>query len=299
MEIVKKIQADVIQFLFWVISLLPLALLHGLGSIMGTVLYLFNNRNKHIGNVNLSICFPTLSAKQHRQLLKKSLKENAKTMLETFWLWKNSKKALSRNIGEIKNQHILMRAKDSEKGTIFITPHFGSWEFVGLLTAKYCDLWILYAPSKSIHIDRLSRIGRTSTGATLISTTNLNLKNLIRHLKSGGCVGILPDQVPEGKGGEYANFFHRRAYTSTLACKLAQAIKCHVVIGYGLRNPKNPRIYDSYYFEAPEIILDENLINAVTGINQCIEKYILSSPENYIWGYKRFKKPAPGDTNPY
>ena len=220
-------------------------------------------------------------------------------MLETFWLWKHPKQALSSHLGDIKNEHLLKRAKNSSHGTIFITPHFGSWEFSGLLTATYCDLWILYAPSKSEYIDKLSCLGRTGTGAKVISTAGLNLKDLMQHLKAGGCVGILPDQVPDGKGGEYAKFFQRKAYTTTLACKLAAKLKCHVVLGYTLRNHSHPKLYDSYYFDAPKELSSENTLEAVSCMNQCIEKYISASPENYIWGYKRFKKPAPGDINPY
>ena len=270
-----------------------------LGLLAGELLCLFDNRNRRIASINLSLCFPHLSKKARHKLLKKSLKENAKTLLEAFWIWKHPHQALTRHQGDIRNKHLLLRAKNSTKGTIFLTPHFGSWEFIGLLAAKYSDLWIIYAPSKSSHIDRLSCKGRTATGAKLVSTRELNLKKLMQHMEAGGSVGILPDQVPDGKGGEYANFFQRKSYTSTLACKLAAKLKCHVVLGYTLRNSKHSRLYDSYCFDAPQEIYSDNIEKAVACMNQCIESYILTSPENYIWAYKRFKKPAPGDNNPY
>ena len=260
---------------------------------------LFDNRNRRIASVNLSLCFPNLSKRARRRLLNKSLRENAKTLLETFWLWKHPHQALGKHQGDIKNEHLLQRAKNSNKGTIFITPHFGSWEYSGLLTATYSDLWIIYAPSKSSYIDQLSCMGRSATGAKVVSTKELNLKDLIQHLKIGGSVGILPDQVPDGTGGEYANFFQRKAYTTTLACKLAAKLKCHVVFGYSLRNSRHPTLYDTYTFDAPQEIYSDNIQKSVACMNQCIETYILTSPENYIWGYKRFKDPAPGDTNPY
>ena len=287
------------NFFIWFVSNLPLKVLHALGVVIGTLLRLTRNRNKHVANINLSICFPELNTKQREQLLNESLKENAKTLLEAFWIWKHPRQALNKHIGNIKNEHLLTRSKESRKGTIFVTPHFGSWEFIGLLTATYTDLWILYAPPKSEYIDKLSCNGRSGTGAKVVSTTDLNLKSLIQHLKNGGSVGILPDQVPDGHGGEYAEFFNRKAYTSTLACKLANKLKCHVVLGYSLRDSVNPQLYDSYYFDAPNEMFNDNTAKAVTSMNQCIEGYILTSPENYIWGYKRFKKPAPGDASPY
>ncbi|MEM8843663.1 MAG: lysophospholipid acyltransferase family protein [Pseudomonadota bacterium] len=287
------------RFFIGLISNLPLKVLHLLGSFASLLLQKTNNRSKHIADTNLSICFPNHSSNKHRLLLNKSLKENSKTLLEAFWLWKHPKEALMSHLGDIKNEHLLIRAKESHKGTIFVTPHFGSWEFIGLLTAKYADLWILYAPPKSEYLERLSCEGRCSTGAKVVSTDNLNLKKVIQHLKNGGSIGILPDQVPDGHGGKYANFFGRKAYTSTLACKLASKLKCHLVLGYTLRNAINPSLYDSYYYDAPKDMFNEDIAKATESMNQCIEQYILTSPENYIWGYKRFKKPAPGDTDPY
>ena len=278
---------------------MPLGVLHLLGSVTGGLLSVFDNRNRRIASINLSLCFPDLNKSDHRKLLNKSLRENAKTLLETFWLWKHPQQALTRHQGDIKNEHLLQRATHSSRGTILITPHFGSWEFSGLLAASYCDLWIIYAPSKSLYIDQLSCLGRTTTGAKVVSTTELNLKDLMQHLKTGGCVGILPDQVPDGKGGEYANFFHRKAYTTTLVCKLAARLNCHVVFGYTLRNPQHSYLYDTYTFDAPPEIYSDDTQKAVACMNKTIETYILTSPENYIWGYKRFKHPAPGDTDPY
>ena len=287
------------NFFIWLLSSLPLKFLHFLGVIISLLMRLTNNKNRRIAEINISICYPNLSKKERNELLTKSLKENARTLLEAFWLWNHPEQALKKHLGKIENEHLLVRAKDSHTGTIFITPHFGSWEFSGLLTATYADLWILYAPPKSRYIDTLSRKGRAGTGAKVVSTTNLNLKKLIQHLNNGGSIGILPDQVPDGHGGKYAEFFNRKAYTSTLACKLANRLKCHFVLGYALRNSANPAFYDCYYFDAPEEMFDDELLTAVTCMNKCIEKYISTSPENYIWGYKRFKKPAPGDTNPY
>ena len=287
------------NFFIWLVSNLPLKVLHLLGVIVGALLRLTKNRNKRVADINLSICFPDLAPEEHQQLLNKSLIENAKTLLEAFWLWKHPHQALNKHLADIKNEHLLMRAKDSDKGTIFVTPHFGSWEYIGLLTAAHTDLWILYAPPKSAYIEKLSCMGRSGTGGNVVSTTNLNLKDLIQHLKKGGSVGILPDQVPEGHGGEYAEFFNKKAYTSTLVCKLANKLKCHVVLCYALREPTRQTQYNAYYFDAPQEMFDNDSAKAVASMNQCIEEYILSSPENYIWGYKRFKNPAPGDANPY
>ena len=268
-----------------------------MGKFIGSLLFIFKNRNKHIAEVNIDICFTKLSHVSKQELLKKNLQENGKTLIECFWLWRHPQKVLGTLLGNIKNYELLKRA--SKQGTIFVTPHFGSWEFGALLTAANCDFLILYAPSKSEHITMLSCQGRSSTGGTVISTNELNAKHLIQHIKNGGSVGILPDQVPDGNGGVYSSFFGRQAYTSTLVCKLAKKLQCPIVFGYALRNTQNSLRYDAYYYEAPKEVYSDNIIIATDALNKKIESFINTVPEQYVWGYKRFKNPAPGDSYPY
>ena len=286
-----------IKLIFHLLSYFPLSAHHRLGKLIGSLLFIFKNRNKHIAQVNIDICFSSLSKAEKQQLLKKTLQENGKTIVECFWLWRHPQKVFGSLLGNIKNHQLLKRA--SQQGTIFVTPHFGSWELAGLLTAANSDLLILYAPSKSCHITMLSCQGRSSTGGTVINTNELNAKHLIKHIKNGGSVGILPDQVPDGNGGVYSDFFGRQAYTSTLVCKLAKKLQCPVVFGYALRNTQKSLRYDVYYYEAPKDIYSEDIIQATNALNKSIEDFINTAPEQYVWGYKRFKKPAPYDSYPY
>lgn len=279
------------------LSLFPLSTHHRIGKLLGSLLFIFNNRNKHIARVNINICFPNLSPTEKARLLKNTLEENGKTLIECFWLWKHPQQVLTTLVGKIENNHLLERA--SLQGSIFVTPHFGSWEFIGLLTASNCNLLILYAPPKSKHIEMLSCHGRSSTGGTVISTDELNAKHLIRHIKNGGSVGILPDQVPEGNGGVYSAFFNRKAYTSTLVCKLAKKLQCPVVFCYALRGKQEPLEYNAYYYDAPKEIYSDDVLLGTDALNKSIEKFISTAPDQYVWGYKRFKKPATNDSYPY
>lgn len=285
------------KFSLRVLSLFSLNTHHRIGKLLGYLLFTFNNRNKHIAKVNIDICFPSLSALDKEELLKNTLVENGKTLIECFWLWEHPQQVLNSLLGNIENHHLLKQA--SSQGSIFVTPHFGSWEFIGLLTASNSDLLILYAPPKSEHVERLSCHGRSSTGGTVISTDKLNAKHLIRHIKNGGSVGILPDQVPDGNGGIYSSFFKRKAYTSTLVCKLARRLQCPVIFCYALRNKQQPLKYNAYYYDAPNEIYSDDIALGTDTLNNCIEKFILTAPEQYVWGYKRFKKPAASDNYPY
>jgi KDO2-lipid IV(A) lauroyltransferase len=55
-----------------------------------------------------------------------------------------------------------------------------------------------------------------------VPATLAGVRQMIRALRRGECVGLLPDQVPPDGMGVWAPFFGRRAYTMTLAARLVQ-----------------------------------------------------------------------------
>lgn len=282
-----------------IIAALPLSLVLKLGHALGSLLFLTNNRSKRVAQINLQLCFPNASKQFISSLLKSSLQQSSKTMLEALWLWQHGPYAASQLSGEVTNKHLVLTKKNSKKSTIFVTPHFGSWEFAGLYLAQHIEVMSLYVTTKLAAIDARSRAGRASTGAILQEVSQGDLKNLILHVKNGGNIGILPDQVPADNAGEFAMFYQRQAFTSTLIAKLANKYNCEVVLCYVLRNDKAAPRYDVNYISAPKEIYNSDLAVATRALNQSIEEMIQVAPENYLWSYKRFKIPAPGDEYPY
>lgn len=89
---------------------------------------------------------------------------------------------------------------------IFITPHFGSRELSGLYASSLYPLATLYRPSR-LYIDPLIIEGRGKNGATLVSTTAWRIRDMMKAMKNGRSVGILPDQDPGAKDGDVCTFF--------------------------------------------------------------------------------------------
>ena len=57
-------------------------------------------------------------------------------------------------------------------------------------------------------------------GLKLAPATLAGVRQMIRALRKGGTIGLLPDQVPPEGMGVWAPFFGREAYTMTLAARL-------------------------------------------------------------------------------
>lgn len=116
---------------------------------------------------------------------------------------------------------------------------------------------------------------------------------MIKALKQGNCVGLLPDQVPPQGMGVMARFFGRDAYTMTLSVRLTQQTGASVLLAWGERLSFG-RGYRLHLQPLPTG-LPAALPQAVAVVNQAMETLVLQCPAQYLWGYARYKQPK-GDT---
>ena len=283
-------------FLFKVVSLLPLCVLQWIASWIALLLNSFNSSMKRVSSINLKLAYPELNIEQHQALLKKTLKNQCLTYVESIKIWGMPQKY---NVGLIKNifgeQH-LTEALNSEKGTIVVLLHLGNWELVNVWLNQYTAPVIMYKPSKNKGIDRFMLEARQSTRAKLVPTDENGVRAIFKHLKQGGLTVILPDHLPKESGGIYADFFGQKALSTTLVSKLASKTQCNVIGISCLRNSDTH--FDIHCTQLSENILSKDLQVSVNQLNQDVEAMINVAPEQYIWSYKRFRK-VEGEDNIY
>ncbi len=75
------------KFFLTVCSWLPLPAIHLLGACLGWALTLVPNRLSRDTRTNISLCLPALDKQQQLRLVRESLVETGKTLLETGALW--------------------------------------------------------------------------------------------------------------------------------------------------------------------------------------------------------------------
>jgi KDO2-lipid IV(A) lauroyltransferase len=120
-------------------------------------------------------------------------------------------------------------------------------------------------------------------------TSLAGVKQLIKALKQGQCVGLLPDQVPPSPQGVWAPFFGRDAYTMVLSARLAVQTGATVLLAWGQRLPWGCGYVIHVCPMAGELSADMQV--AATQINTAMEALVRESPGQYLWGYARYKHP--------
>ena len=187
-----------------------------------------------------------------------------------------------------------VQAYASGQGVIFLTPHLGCFEVTAQALAErfasaHGPLTVLYRPARRPGLAEVMLSARNRPGLEAVPTTLAGVRQMIKALRAGRAVGLLPDQVPPEGMGVWAPFFGQAAYTMTLAARLAAQTGAQPVLIWGERLPwgRGYRLHTSALGHA----LSEDLDVAVVQINQAMERLVAQRPGQYLWGYARYKQP--------
>jgi KDO2-lipid IV(A) lauroyltransferase len=283
-------------------SLLPLGVARWLGSLAGSVSWLLRSRMQQTTQTNLALCFPSMDPVARETLGRRSLQATMQTIMEAgaVWLWPASR--VLALVQQVDGLEILQQAKARGKGVIVLAPHLGNWEVLGLYL-NACGLgqsYQLYQAPADARLDRLIHMARSRAGAAMVATDNKGVAELLRALRAGDIAGILPDQVPDTAGGEYAPFFGRPALTMTLLVRLQQKTGAAVVLAFARRLREQGKPGFELVFKEPAAgLYAEDMPTALAAMNKSIEDLIALAPEQYQWEYKRFRRQPDGAPNPY
>jgi KDO2-lipid IV(A) lauroyltransferase len=192
-----------------------------------------------------------------------------------------------------RGEELIEGALADGRGVLFLTPHLGCFEITAQAYAQRFGarkpMTVLYSPARKAWLRTLVEHSRKRPGLETAPATLAGVKQLMKALKRGGCVGLLPDQVPPQGQGVWSPFFGRDAYTMTLGARLALQTGSLVLLGWGERLPLGRG------FVVHVLPLSGGLNTAVdaatTQINLAMEQLIVQAPHQYLWGYARYKAP--------
>jgi len=274
-----------IELLLKLFSKLPLKVVHFCGWSLGKLLFILNGKTRKLIEKNISICFPWTCDADQRLLVRQSLIEGGKNILELGFIWGRDVKTNLESVVDI-----VPSGKDIEDGgIIFMAPHFGCWELAVRLTAYLDDpTTVLYKPFRDGQIENLVLDYRSQGNLIMASSAQGGVFKLSKALKNGRNICILPDQDPRLAGSIEASFFGKQVRTMSLLSKLALKHKSEVILVYAIRLPYG-RGY-KVVFENLDFPVDDISVEDSVGVmNQHLERLIRKYPSQYMWGYNRFK----------
>lgn len=225
---------------------------------------------------NLAIAFPEVGKSELERLTRRSIQDLLYKISDLCRSWSG----VDSSVVESPDT---LAASGPE---ILLLPHLGNWERLGEWLSETRQIHALYEPSAMPAVDEFVRSSREQLGYKLYPTNRLGVAGLLRALKSGGSLVILPDQVPEPEGAVLSKFFGEPCLTMTLAVKLARRVpEAKVRVMAALRDaPGHYRVV-----EQPIDIASLSDEHACQKINNTIEALVQLAPEQYQWEYKRYR----------
>jgi Kdo2-lipid IVA lauroyltransferase/acyltransferase len=272
-----------IAALFQLFSRLPLWLLHSVGALLGWLSYALSPTYRRRFQENAALAGYTPAQ------VRGAIGHAGRMTAELPRLWLGPPVPLV--WGETGFVDAAYRAG---KGVIFLTPHTGCFEVTaqGLAQrygAQFGAITVLYRPARQPWLARVMEGSRQRPGLETAPTTLAGVRQMIKGLRAGRAVGLLPDQVPPQGMGQWAPFFGRDAYTMTLGARLALQTGATVLLTWGERLPAG-RGYQLHFSPLAEPLAAQ-LDAAVRQINREMERIIRQCPAQYLWGYARYKQP--------
>jgi len=269
--------------LFKTLSVLPLWLLHGSGWVLGWGAFLLSGvyRRRFVANAR--------QAGLRTADWLAAVGESGKLVAELPRLW------LGRPVPVLwDGEKHVQAALDQARGVLFLTPHLGCFEvaaqaYVQRFGIAGKPMTVLFRPPRQAWLRALVEGARQRPGLQTAPTNLAGVRQLIKALRQGECVALLPDQVPPLGMGLLAPFFGRDAYTMTLSARLAQQTGACVLLAWGerLRWGRGYRVHVQPLSQPLPTALPE----AVAAINLAMQTLVMQCPGQYLWGYARYKQP--------
>lgn len=198
-------------------SVFPLWLLHIIGCVLGWVAFAASGvyRQRFLANAALAgYSFAQVRA---------AVGHAGRMVAELPRLWLGAPVPV-----RIEGEPCVEQAWAAGRGVIFLTPHLGCFEMSAQAiatrwSAQQGPITVLYRPARQAWLAKVMETARNRPGMQAVPTTLAGVRQMIKALRRGEAVGLLPDQVPPEGLGVWSPVFGKPAYTMTLAARLTHA----------------------------------------------------------------------------
>ena len=262
--------------LFRLLGRLPLGVLRSAGAVLGLAALVVSGsyRRKLRSNLcqagyqDLSTCMAAAA-------------EAGRTLGELAWVWCRPVAVVAARVS-CDALEIIEQAEGRGRGIVFVTPHLGGFEVTARFYAARAPIVVMFKPPRQAWLRPLVELSRSAGQLQAVPAAGSGVRAMLRALRAGGAIGLLPDQVPSLGEGEWAPFFNAPAYSMTLPQGLVRATGASVVLAAGIRVRGGWRLHLEVVDGVPD----------PTALNARMETLIRRWPTQYLWGYNRYRQPA-------
>ena len=279
----------------WLISKLPIRGIFGIGKTLGQLFYWASRRRRHITEVNLSLCFPALNAKEHKALTKESFTQVGIGLIELLIPWLNPRRDLTKRF-DVYGEENLVSALSENRGVIIVGAHFAALDIAIPVLCSFGPIDCMYRANRNPVWEWLQVKGRKNFFGRVIEREEM--KKTIRCLKEGRAIWYGVDQDYGAKHSIFAPFYNIDTATIMATSRLARINDSPVIFLRQYRNIKE-RSWEIHFSPSLKSFPSGNDYQDALQINRLIEEGINVDPSQYLWMHRRFKTRPKGEKSFY
>jgi KDO2-lipid IV(A) lauroyltransferase len=235
---------------------------------------------------NLALILPDLPAAEVERIARAVPDNVGRTVIEIY----SGPEFVARAVGQPLTGGGVAALEEAHRigrPVILVTGHFGNYDASrAALIARGFRVGALYMPMANRYFNEHYVRAISGIGTPLFPRGRTGLAAMVRHLRSGGMLGMLVDQYMSH--GETLTFFGHPALTALSAAELALKYDALLVPTYAVRRP------DGLSFD---IIVEPPIApgtpeRMTQALNDSLEALVRLHLDQWFWIHRRWKEPG-------
>ncbi len=299
-KLMEQIEYIMVRILYWIVSLIPFSF----GGIFSRIIAFITQKiflyRRGVIRSNLKRAFPAYDRLTLKKIEKDVYCNFIMLWIEVLQNFRLSNEFFARHF-KVYNWDVVEQARQQNKGIIFLTSHFGNYEWLGgYIGHTLGDFYVISQRIKNPKVNAFLVGTRAKTRARLIDRKEGSKKG-VEVLLDKKNLGIVTDQDARARG-IFVDFFGIPASTAVgtayFHLRTGAALICCVSIRrkWGEFELHFERLPDFY----GQPINDRTLYQITQLHTAALERWVRTYPGQYFWTHRRWKsKPTPAQQVQY
>jgi KDO2-lipid IV(A) lauroyltransferase len=293
----ENFEFKTVRFVARLLGWLPRGLARLVAGVITGIAYRLLGRLRRVGQSNLKLAMPTLTARQRRRILRGLFRFLGWQLVEFCRMTRYTRENTQ---GWIRTEGLdyYLAARARGKGVLVVTGHLGAWE----LSSFYHSLMgypmgMVIRRLDNRPLDEYVNNIRCLHGNRVLHKDDF-ARGLLTAMRDEQTVGILMDTNMTPPQGAFVDFFGKQACTATGLAHVALKTGAAVLPGFMLWE-EGERRYVLHF--GPELVFERtgndaaDILAATQKCTQAIETWIRRYPEQWLWIHRRWKTRPAGE----
>lgn len=280
----------------WLIMFLPAFMLDALAKRLGDLFRNINKKRRRIARKNIDLCFPDLTEEEKKELVRRSFRHQARSVLYYGLIWWAPRKVLEKRIVIKGQEHIENSLKNNRSVIVMAAHSLGLEAAVSAVASRY-PVSGPFKPMKNRLIDWCVAKGRSRYGS-FIYAREAGLRPIIKDVRSGCTMFYLPDEDLGKDRCIFAPFFGVEKATVPVLGRLSKSCNADVLPCMVCYDETRYQYIVHILPALKQFPAGDDYVDTVS-MNQSLEEIIRLCPAQYFWVMKLFKTRPNGESSLY